>query len=138
MAAPLARESISPPAPWLWPAYLAFLTLTLALVPPSIFRKSFFVAGHAVFLRYALQHSYQNFSDDYPFMSGPLPSLACFIAFVLCGKPEKELWKLSERGKKIRSLWHPLPRAFAVFTNVRGVGWSHQARHLRFRNDSAP
>lgn len=121
------------------PAFFVTLVASLAL-PHSKNRIWFtlpFVLGLVAMLPY---HTEGSFKKDYDLGNLVLGWFLVYLSLILT-TPEAQYWRMDgvpaitteERLKQMeaKSFWQKLPWSFGVWTNPRGIGWSHQVANLR-------
>ena len=124
---------------WYIPVFFAVLVASLALRrgPSRIYTTLPLMLGLLSMLPY---HTEGSFKKDFDLGNLVLGWFLVYLSYMF-SNPEQDIWKLDD-GQKIssaarydgmqrKSFWQKLPWSFGIWTNPRGVGWSHEVPNLR-------
>ena len=124
---------------WYAPAFFVVLVVSLALPHGSnrIYLTLPVVLGLVAMLPY---HTEGSFKKDYDMGNLVLGWFLVYLSFISTN-PERDFWNKSDNRKisqderfnemQSKSFWQKLPWSLGVWTNPRGIGWSHEAPNLR-------
>ena len=132
------EETRLPIPKWYVPAFFAVLVVSLAL-PHGTNRIILTLPVALGLVSMLYNHTDGSFKKDYDLGNLVLGWFLVYLSLILTN-PERVFWKrdgrdltADERFKEAqsKSFWQKLPWSFGVWTNPRGIGWSHEAPGLR-------